>query len=80
MQLANVDFLFDWKGFGEDVRSNRLAMGWTQSELSDYLGYLGSYVSKTERGRPDNIGMKDFLRLCNLFDLNPTKYFILMEG
>jgi hypothetical protein len=79
MKVRNIDFVFDWKGFGEDVRSNRVAMGWTQKELADFLNYEGAYISSIERGVGRNHGVLDVLRLCNLFDLTPSKYFLLKE-
>ena len=79
MLIRNIDFVFDFQGFGEDVRQNRLAMGWKQKELADYLGYEGSYISAIERGVGRNHGIHDILAMCNLFDLKPAKYFLLKE-
>lgn len=63
--------------FGSDVRANRIRCEMSQSFLGAFLGYTGSYVSALERGRAPSISVRDFLALCNLFDLDPRKYFII---
>lgn len=37
--------------FGENVRKERLARGWTQQELAGRLEMERSYLSELERGR-----------------------------
>lgn len=67
-----LDALAEW------VRTNRTALGWTQSELSRRLSIDVGSISRWERsvGAP---GLKAFRRMCVLFDCSADKALGLPE-
>jgi len=74
-----VDYAFASSTFGADVRANRLRCGFTQQELANFIGVDGSLISRIERGRYPQLRVTMLLDMCNLFDLNPRKYYILKD-
>jgi transcriptional regulator with XRE-family HTH domain len=49
--------------FGERVRVQRLALGWSQMRLAEEAGLHFTYVSSVERGER-NISLQNILRLA----------------
>lgn len=61
--------------FVQDCEGRRVELGLNQREimtLADYNNY-----HRLTRVKPVNIEMKNFLALCNVFDLDPRDYFEL---
>ncbi len=49
--------------FGERVRAQRLALGWSQMRLAEEAGLHFTYVSSIERGER-NVSLHNILRLA----------------
>lgn len=62
--------------FGQNVRSLRLARGWTQEDLAHEAGLAPVQVSRIERGRRE-IRLTTLLRLLRALRASPTE---LLDG
>jgi transcriptional regulator with XRE-family HTH domain len=62
--------------FGDNVRSARLAHGWTQEELADRTGLAVVQISRVERGVRE-IRLTTFLRLLAALEIPPAQ---LLDG
>ena len=62
--------------FGSNVRTARLARGWTQEDLAHRTGLASVQVSRIERGRRE-IRLTTFLRLLTALDAAPEE---LLDG
>ncbi len=49
--------VFDPAGLGRSIRALRHAKGWTQAELSSWLGVSRQTVIALEQGGPVNVGI-----------------------
>jgi len=58
--------------FGQNVRSLRLARGWTQEDLAHEAGLAPVQVSRIERGKRE-IRLTTLLRLVNALEVSPTE-------
>lgn len=79
-QYVELDWQFDKESFAQDVKHAREARGWTQAEAGQMIGLqtLGSAESPSNLKRANPL-MDTFLKICNLLDLNPAHYFVLVE-
>lgn len=59
-------------GFGRNVRTARLARGWTQEQLADETGLASVQISRIERGTRE-VRLTTLLRLLRALDLNPDR-------
>ena len=73
----SIPFVFRANEFGNDILAVRLEMAVSASTVANHVKISASTVAKYERGAEDNMKMENFLDLCNLFDLDPRKYFEL---
>jgi transcriptional regulator with XRE-family HTH domain len=62
--------------FGQNVRTARLARGWTQEDLAHKTGLASVQVSRIERGRRE-VRITTLLRLLSALDLAPNE---LLDG
>lgn len=62
--------------FGANVRSARLARGWTQEELAHRTGLAPVQVSRVERGKRE-IRLTTLVRLLKALDMPPSE---LLDG
>ena len=60
--------------FGEAVRYARLALGLTQRELADRLGYARSSITNIEVGR-QRILLDDVFSFAKALEIKPQKLF-----
>lgn len=54
--------------FGEKLRESRLALGYSQKELSFKTGLHRTYISSVERGK-HNISLANIKKLADALDL-----------
>lgn len=78
-RVRSIDFIFRKHRFATDITASRAELGMTQIEVANHVGLSGSAISDYESAHEDNMKLKNFLNLCNLFDLNPHEYFELSE-
>ena len=57
--------------FGQNVRTARLARGWTQEDLAYKTGLATVQVSRIERGRRE-VRLTTFIRLVNALGVDPA--------
>ncbi len=62
--------------FGQNVRTARLARGWTQEELARRSGLATVQISRIERGRRE-VRITTLLRLMKAFDVTANE---LLDG
>jgi transcriptional regulator with XRE-family HTH domain len=60
--------------FGEAVRYARLALGLTQRELADRLGYARSSITNIEVGR-QRVLLDDVFSFAKALEIKPEKLF-----
>ena len=60
--------------FGQNVRTARLAKGWTQEELSAQSGLAVVQVSRIERGVRE-VRLTTILRLVRALEIEPNDLF-----
>lgn len=74
---TNFTWIFDDVQFAIDIREEREKRGLTQLIVAQALGYITPMVvTKVENTRNEShIKVRDFMRLCQLFDLNPQDYY-----
>lgn len=70
---------FAKRAFSADIQASRIDAKMSISDVADYVGLSDTTVSHYESGNEGNMHIENFLKLCNLFDLDPRAYFIL-EG
>ncbi|MBP3490867.1 helix-turn-helix transcriptional regulator [bacterium] len=56
---------------GSSVRELRENKGWTQEQLSEFLGVQVNTVNRIENGI-SFVSSETFAKLCNVFEVNPT--------
>lgn len=82
MIVTEYTHVFDDVQFAIDVRQKREALGKTQAEVGQALGYEGGailiQIEKANYSR--SLKLEAFLHLCQLFDLHPFDYFDLQRG
>ena len=73
------DYVYRWDcvSFAIDVREKREAAGLTQGELAAQVnGYSHYYINRIESGvYESNISLRDYVKLCNILNLEPMRYF-----
>jgi transcriptional regulator with XRE-family HTH domain len=57
----------------------RLSAGMTQRELSDYLGFPQSYVSKYENGER-RLDVVEFLQIAEALNINIIEFIVRIQG
>jgi transcriptional regulator with XRE-family HTH domain len=62
--------------FGINVRSARLARGWTQEDLAEKTGLASDQLSRIERGKRE-VRLTTLVRLVRALELTPTE---LLKG
>jgi transcriptional regulator with XRE-family HTH domain len=73
-----LDWSFDMAYFADKVAWERKRCKLSQSQVAGMIGRSDSFVSQVERGEAEQtLQMRDFMALCNLFDLNPTSFYVL---
>jgi len=76
-RVRSVPMRFRAANFGITCLAHRLELKMSQDAVASLIGVTGSMISDYERGNEDNPKMKNFLALCNLYDLDPRDYFEL---
>lgn len=56
---------------GKILRSSRVASGYSQQEVADYVGVTRSAVSRWENGEVGNIGRSKILKLSEALNISP---------
>jgi len=76
-----VRIIFDDVKFGIDVRDARRALGLTQQEVAERIGYKdGVSISAVEVARcTDTVTVRRYMALCNMLGLNPMHYWTTDE-
>lgn len=75
-----IPFVFRWDRWVKDVEGAIKATKFTRRDAGVYIGRSTGYVSYLLTGQgQETLSLKDFMGLCNMFDLNPSDYFELGE-
>jgi hypothetical protein len=78
IRYENYDWTFDKHRFAERLRGFD---GETLTAAQELSGLSPSafltYINPQYRGAYENPGMKNFLAVCNLLDLDPREFFCL---
>jgi len=75
----SVAMRFRASNFGITIFAHRRELGLSQDAVASLIGATGSMISDYEQSKEDNPKMKNFLALCNLFDLDPREFFELED-
>lgn len=75
MIVRSHAMLFAVRRFVLECEGRRVELGLTMKDVENLAEYH-AYSHLTFR-QADNIEMKNFLKLCNLFDLDPRDFFEL---
>lgn len=76
-KIKSIPMIFRHNEFGSDCLAARTEIGMTCEDVAKHINIHSSTVAKYERGCEENPKMNNFLDLCNLYDLDPRKYFEL---
>jgi len=77
-RTRSVPMVFNNVRFGNDILTRRIELGMTGQNVAELCGDIHAMlVFKYERGLETNPKMDNFLKLCNVFDLDPREYFEL---
>lgn len=76
-RIRSIPLVFDAVRFGNDVLAHRLEAGLTGEQVARIADMEKSVIFKYERGEEDNMKMQNFLKLCNVWDLDARDYFVL---
>jgi len=81
MIITEYTYVFDDVQFGIDLRSKRLEKKLSQTTVAKAVGWeTSSSVSALENGRyADVLLLRDFVKLCQIFDLHPFDYYDLQR-
>lgn len=60
--------------FGSNLRTVRIAKGYTQQELADIIGSQQPAYSKIENGET-NVTLKTINKLAQALDVSPAEFF-----
>lgn len=74
-KISSVPMVLNIRDFVDDVEQARKDSGIEYGEIAVLTGYHGWY--RIVKGEYDNMRVSSFLVMCNLFDLDPRKYFVL---
>lgn len=77
IKFGSVPMIFNHQRFGNDALARRLHLKLSGREVAALADMESSLVYKYERGVEPNMKVDNFLRLCNVFDLDPRDYFEL---
>lgn len=69
--------VFRKQQFATDIKACRAELGMTLDEVAKHVQVTDSQIGKYERALEDNPKLKNFIDICNLYDLNPQEYFEL---
>lgn len=78
-RVRSIPLVFDAVKFGNDVLACRLEAGLTCEQVARIADMEKSGVARYERGEVDNLKMQNFLKLCNVWDLDARDYFVLFR-
>jgi len=77
IRIGSVAMIFNHMRFGNDCLAHRLYLRREVSEIAEMIGTTQSVVGRYERGEEPNLHMLMFLKMCNVYDLDPREYFEL---
>lgn len=79
MIVNEYSHVFDDVQFGIDLRRERTKRALSQEKVGMAVGWeTGQPVNALENGRyGEYLKLKDFMKLCQIFDLHPFDYFDL---
>ena len=77
IKIGSVPMIFNHQRFGNDCLARRLHLRMKVSDIADLIETSASVISRYERGTEPNLHMNVFLKMCNVFDLDPREYFEL---
>lgn len=77
IKFGSVAMIFNHQRFGNDLLARRLHLHMTGRDVAALAGIDSAVVYKYERGVEPNMKLQNFLKLCNIFDLDPREYFEL---
>ena len=73
----SISMIFNSVQFGTDIFACRKELGMTGEAVAELIPVDKSALYKYEKGLQDNMKMQNFLAICNLYDLDPRRYFEL---
>lgn len=80
--VTEYTYVFDDVQFALDVRAARVKRELTQLVVAQALGHTSptNIVQIEQANYSNSLTFKDFLKLCQLFDLHPEEYFDLQRA
>jgi transcriptional regulator with XRE-family HTH domain len=76
-KVRSYPMKFDVSQFANDVSSRRAELGLNTREVGELAELAASLVSRYENALEDNMHLQNFLKFCNVYDIDPRKYFVL---
>lgn len=64
--------------FGDAVRANRKARGYSQEAFGDLCGIDRSYMGGIERGE-HNLALLNILRIIEALGMKPSEFFLALD-
>ena len=77
IKFGSVAMIFNHQRFGNDCLARRLHLHLHAQDVADLIGTSSSVIGRYERSQEPNLHMNMFLKMCNVFDLDPREYFEL---
>jgi transcriptional regulator with XRE-family HTH domain len=75
MRVRSIPMVLAKQRFLSHVEQARIELNLTQADVEELAGYRG--YKQVLTGRSADMQVDNFLRLCNLLDLDPRDYFEL---
>jgi len=79
-RTRSIPMVFAAYDFGNACLARRIELKLIGRDLEILTGLDSSLVYKYERGEEINMKMQNFLKLCNVYDLDPREFFQLEVG
>ena len=74
-KISSVPMVLNIREFVDDVEQARKDAELEHRDIAILTGYHGWF--RIVKAEYDNMRVDSFLKVCNLFDLDPRKYFVL---
>lgn len=71
--------IFNHIRWSNDILAARLELGLVQESIVTLVGLSHTAISHYERGEEKNPKIEHFLKMCNVYDLDPREYFELLR-
>lgn len=76
-RIISIDFVFDVQQFATDIYAARMELAMSGEDVAKHLTIDKSALYRYEKALESNMKIENFLAVCNLYDIDPRKYFVL---